>query len=118
MEETISKLMKNLDLSREEAIALIEDDKAIDKGEKLFELTAEQKKAAKAATKADSKPRSTPTKREKASDSVKLGLIELFTEVLKEQPMCNFVEIVNPEREFLFVWAGKKYKVTLSCPRK
>ncbi len=115
--ERIQNLMKRLGISEAEAKDLLEDDKAIDKGEKLFELTDEQKKAVKKVTRADSKPRSTPTKREKASDSVKLGLIELFTEVLKDQPMCNSVEIVNPEREFLFMWAGKKYKVTLSCPR-
>ena len=113
----VEKLMKNLGISREEALQVIADDKATDKGEKPFELSAEQTKAAKQATRADNKPRSAPTKKEKASDSVKLGLIELFTEVLKEQPMCNSVEIANPEREFLFMWAGKKYKVTLSCPR-
>lgn len=116
--ERIQNLMKRLGISEAEARDLLEDDKAIDKGEKLFELTAEQKQVAKQVTRADNKPRSAPTKREKVSDPVKLGLIELFTEVLKEQPMCNSVEIANPEREFLFMWAGKKYKVTLSCPRK
>ena len=58
----VEKLMKNLGISREEALQVIADDKAIDKGEKLFELSAEQKKAAKQATRADNKPRSAPTK--------------------------------------------------------
>jgi hypothetical protein len=49
----VEKLMKNLGISREEALQVIADDKAIDKGEKLFELSAEQKKAAKQATRAD-----------------------------------------------------------------
>ena len=39
--------MKTLDLTREQALQVIEDDKRIDKGEKLFELTDEQKANAK-----------------------------------------------------------------------
>ena len=48
-EELITSHMVNLKISREEAIQLIEDDKLIDKGAKLFELTEEQKKAEKEA---------------------------------------------------------------------
>ena len=40
------KHMKTLGLSREDAIQLVLDDKAIDKGEKMdFDLTPEQKKS-------------------------------------------------------------------------
>ena len=46
-ENQIKRHMKILGISREEAIQLIEDDRRIDKGEKLFELTPEQKQAAK-----------------------------------------------------------------------
>ena len=46
-ENLIAKHMKVLGITREEAIELIEDDRRIDKGEKLFELTAEQKQAEK-----------------------------------------------------------------------
>ena len=49
MEKQIEKMMKKLDLTREEAIQLIEDDKRIDKGEKLFSLSKEQEKASKEA---------------------------------------------------------------------
>ena len=49
-EKLIAEYMKTLDLSRDEAIQLIMDDKAIDKGEKLFELSTEQKKVAKKYT--------------------------------------------------------------------
>ena len=47
--EKVAKLMKNLDLTEAEAIELMEADKQIDKGAKLFELTAEQEKASKTA---------------------------------------------------------------------
>lgn len=47
MEEEILKLMTKLDISREEALEILEDDKKIDKGEKLFELSKEQEKVAK-----------------------------------------------------------------------
>ena len=39
MEERIKLIMKNLECSREEAIQVIKDDEAIDKGEKMFELS-------------------------------------------------------------------------------
>ena len=53
----IEKLMKNLGISEEEALQVLADDKAIDKGEKLFELSEEQKKVAKKMTNFDSKNR-------------------------------------------------------------
>ena len=56
----IEKLMKNLGISEEEALQVLADDKAIDKGEKLFELSEEQKKVAKKMTNFDSKNRKKP----------------------------------------------------------
>ena len=43
----VKKHMKARDIPKEEAIQLEMDDKAVDKGEKLFELSDEQKKVAK-----------------------------------------------------------------------
>lgn len=108
----------SLGLTEEEVAQVIADDKRIDKGEKLFELTDEQKKASKDARvvhTVDAYGRN--RKKEKKSDKVKAGLIELLTEVIKEQPACNSLEILNDEREFEFFWSGKKYKVVLSAPR-
>ena len=45
--ELVKHHMKVLDIPEAEAIQLVMDDKAVDKGEKLFELSAEQKKVAK-----------------------------------------------------------------------
>lgn len=118
MEKQIAKLMKNLDLTREEAMEVIEADKQIDKGAKLFELSKEQEKASKQA-------RSTGTKqptaykfntREKKADNDKQHLIHVLTGAIENEG-CE-VEITNKEREFLFMYNDKKYKVVLSAPRK
>lgn len=111
----VEKLMKNLGISREEALQVIADDKAIDKGEKLFELSAEQKKAAKQATRADNKPRSTPTKREPKVDKDKAEIMQTIDDAL-----CSLVDDVQErinDRELVFIYNEKKYKITLSCPR-
>lgn len=49
-------LMQTLGISAEEAKQLMEDDAKIDKGEKLFELSADQKKVEKKMRQADRKP--------------------------------------------------------------
>lgn len=122
MEKKIANLINVLGCSREEAIDIIESDKRIDKGENLFPLSAEQEKASRQARQADRTPTAYKLdnkdgKRSKKADEVKAGLIELLTEVIKEQPACNSLEVLNAEREFVFSWMGKKFKVVLSMPR-
>ena len=119
-EKLISKHMNLLGISREEAEQLIADDEAIDKGAKLFELTAEQEKASKQARQAERKPTvynldNTGGKRSKKEDADKATLLNaLFTAI---QPMCDTYEVTNAEREFCFTYNGTKYKVVLSAPR-
>ena len=115
MEEKIQKLMKSLNISREEAIDLIEEDKRIDRGEKLYELDPELEKGAKKARQADRK--ATTTKREKKPKPEKEEICSAMMDGLRELGVENF-EIINPEREFIFHKDGTKYKVTLACPRK
>ena len=114
MEEKIQKLMKSLNISREEAIDLIEEDKRIDKGEKLYELDPELEKGAKKARQADRKK--TEVKRERKPKPEKAEICSAMMEGLAELGVEDF-NIVNPEREFLFTHNGTKYKVTLACPR-
>lgn len=88
-------------------------DKQIDRGEKLFDLDPELEAGAKKARQADRKP--TTTKREKKADADKGFLLNvLFSAVL---PHCDTYEVSNAEREFVFTYKGKKYKVVLSAPR-
>lgn len=115
-EKTIANHMKMLGISREEAIQLIEDDKRIDKGEKLFELPDELKAGAKKARQA---PRTTGyqfTQREKKAKPEKAEICTAMMNGLKGLGVDDFT-INNPEREFIFIHNGTKYKVTLACPR-
>ena len=119
-EKLIAKHMSLLGISRAEAEQLVADDEAIDKGAKLFELTAEQEKASKQARKADRAPTvykldNTAGKRSKKEDSDKATLLNaLFTAIL---PMCDTYEVTNAEREFCFTYHERKFKVVLSAPR-
>jgi hypothetical protein len=115
-EKLIAKHMKLLGCSREEAIQLIEDDKRIDKGAKLFELDPELEKGAKKARQADRKVSTTPVKREKKAKPEKAEICSAMMDGLKSLGVDDF-NITNAEREFLFVHNGTKYKVTLACPR-
>ena len=121
-EKLIAKHMNLLKISRDEAIQLIEDDKRIDKGEKLFSLTPEQEKASKKARSAGRKPKTTvykfdTTKRKKPENKNKSDLISVITSALTEHGAEN-LELINPEREFTFTMDGTKYKIVLSIPRK
>jgi hypothetical protein len=122
LEEQIAKLMKNLDLTREEALEVIASDKAIEKGEKLFELTTEQKKAEKQArtttsTKSKVDAYGKKSAREKKVNNEKLELIEILQKALAENS-CQVTLTTNPEREFEFTKGNTKYKIVMSVPRK
>ena len=108
--------LAKLGLTDEEIKQVLADDKRIDKGEKLFELSAEQEREAKKARNAGRAPTTYKfTKRERKPDQDKADLLNiLFSAVL---PVCDTYEITNGEREFLFTYHGKKYKVVLSAPR-
>ena len=116
MENQIQKLMKSLNISREEAIDLIEEDKRIDRGEKLYELDPELEKGAKKARQAERKVSTTPAKREKKAKPEKAEICSAMMDGLRELGVEEFT-INNPEREFVFTHNGTKYKVTLACPR-
>ena len=111
--------MQSLGISREEAIQLIEDDKRIDKGEKLFELDPELAKGSKKARQA---PRKTTAynfaQKEKKAKPEKEEICGSMMEGLKNALGIEIFDIKNPEREFEFCQNGVKYKVVLSQPRK
>ena len=114
MEQQIAKLIKSLGISREEAIELMEEDKRIDRGEKLYELAPELQAGAKKARQADRKK--TEVKREKKAKPEKAEICSAMMDGLKSLGVDEFT-VNNPEREFVFTHNGTKYKVTLACPR-
>lgn len=113
MEKQIEKLMKTLNISRAEALEIIETDKRIDKGEKLFELSAELEAGAKKARQADRAKE--PVKRERKADNDKGHLIAVIAEALTAD--ADSLEVTNAEREINLVFNGRKFKVVLSAPR-
>lgn len=119
----IEKLMKNLDLSYEEAKQLLEDDKAVDKmssAEVNADLTAEQKKVIKQSCGTGTKkvaPNGKTKTVERKANQDKLDLIETLTKALAESG-CEEIEITNAEREFSFHFNEVKYKIVMSVPRK
>lgn len=106
-------MMKTLEITREEALQVIEDDKRIDKGEKLFELTGEQKANAKKATNVGTR-KATKVKREKKADNDKADIMALIINAL--EGVDNLV-VVNAEREITFEFNNRKFKIVLSAPR-
>lgn len=125
-DEMIKTLMKNLDCDEETAKDVIECDKRIDKGEKLFELPKELEKGAKKARNAGNCKGYTKANREKKIDEdkllimahIKLGLKNWFQSNSEyTYNACTKFDEINPEREMTFEYKGKKFKVVLSCPR-
>ena len=113
-EKQIEACMKNLGLTREEAIEMLEEDADIDRGAKLYELDPELEAGAKKARQAERK--ATATKREKKPKPEKAEICSAMMDGLRELGVGEF-EITNAEREFIFHKDGVKYKVTLACPR-
>lgn len=109
--------MRKLGMSGEEIADVLESDKRIDRGEKLFELDPELEKGAKKARQADRKPTTYNfQKRERKADTGKRDLISALVGAVA--PLADGeVEITNIEREFVFTVNGRKYKVVLSAPR-
>ena len=112
--------LAKLGLTDGEIKQVLADDKRIDKGEKLFELSAEQEREAKKARNVGRAPTAYKfTKRERKPDEDKKVLCQTMIEALIEAGMVDnsTLHIENIEREFLFKHNGKKYKVVLSAPR-
>ena len=118
-EKQVKNLMENLDLTREEALQVIADDNAIDHGEKLFELTAEQKAVEKKSRSTGTKTVYTFTKRERKPNETKGFLIENLAKFL-ENPELNTenVQIVNKERLISFKIGENDFEITLTQKRK
>ena len=115
MTEQVKNLMKALDITEQEALELIKDDEKIEKGEKLFELTDEQKANSKKARQTGTRTQTTPTKRERKADTDKREIIQNLDEVLTD--FCDDVKVTNPERQIDFEFNGRKFRVVLSAPR-
>ena len=112
-EKTIQLYMSKLDLSREEAEQMWQDEQE----DNLPDLTAEQKAVAKEMAQADRKKESAPRKRERKPDDDKRELIKKLKEFL-DSVADEVCKVTNPEREIEFNYNNNRYRLTLSKPRK
>ena len=109
--------LKILGLTEEDVADVLECDKRIDKGEKLFELPEELKQGAKKARMSGNTKGYTKANREKKVDTDKREIINLIAETVENLTDEGTVYINNPEREIEFVKGNRKFKIVLSCPR-
>lgn len=112
--------LMNLGMSSEEAEDVLTADDEIDKGKKLFELSAEGKEAEKkyknSGIRTVKSPYGQKVQKEKKVDNDKRIIINALAETFEN--FSGAVNVTNPERELEFVYNGRKMKITLSCPRK
>ncbi len=116
-EKRIEQLMKSLGCTREEAIEIIKDDEAIDAGEKLFELTDEQKKAAKQMTTTGTKKR-TAVKRERKVDEDKAIVMDILTDALVDNEILITKQKTEAEMDFTFRGGEYTLKIIKHRPPK
>lgn len=120
-EQLIEKNMHALRISYEEAAELVDDDLAIDRGERLdWEPTVEEEKAMRKATKivGERKKSTEPVKRERKEDVVKQDLINLIAAALKGGTDVDNVEITNKERMIAFTVGDENFEIMLTKKRK
>lgn len=113
----VQELMELLGCDEQTAKQVIADDEKIDKGEKLFEQTAEQKAISKKYRQGDRKPTVYKLdKRERKADVDKRHLIALLAATVNE---ITEVEptVTNIERQIDFEFRDRKFRIVLSAPR-
>lgn len=112
---------RELGCTDEEIRDALEYDKRIDKGDKtLGQLDGEGKQVEKSMRRAErtKTPNYTFTKRERKPDEEKRELISMFDKVVSDIADEGTVNVTNVEREIEFLLNGRRYRITLSAPRK
>lgn len=124
-EKRLASMMKTLELTREEALELMEEDTKIDRmdvSKVNDDLTPEQKQTVKKMKQADRKPTVYNWKKkvERKPNELKREIINDFYTFLCE----NWIEvretanISNPERQIDFSLNGENFSLTLVQHRK
>lgn len=106
-EAEIQKMMKKLDLSREEAIQLLQDDE----DDVSVDLTPEQQKVVKKMTQSDRKKEVVPRKRERKVDETKKRLLDFFR--IPMEGAGGHVILQKSETELEFWFEGATYNIKL-----
>jgi hypothetical protein len=112
-ESEIQKMMKSLDLTREEAIQLLQDDE----DDVTAELSPEQEKVAKSMSQADRKVETKKRGRPYVPNEDKRHLMALLEIAVGHNPDVTDWNVTNVEREATFRYKGELYRLTLAKPR-
>lgn len=123
MEEQILKMMKTLDITREEAIELINEDKEIDR-KKMSDvdddLSTDQKKSKKKYTtvKRGVNAYGKKTERVLKPDENKRMVITLLAQALEDSGQITKVSIDNPQKYISFSIGSENFEIDLKRKRK
>lgn len=118
------RIMRLLNVSAEEAEAIMQSDRAIDRGERVeFDLPPEQEKLAKKM--ANVKEHRRPTvykfdKRQRKENATKKGIIDFLHKILTENEEFAFenITITNKERQISFTIGENTFELTLVQKRQ
>lgn len=117
MTEQIAHLMKTLDCTEAEALDILQQDKAIDRGERVsFDLSKEDEKRAKKYANADTHKKPINFKpRERKPNELKEAIIAEIAQILTENVTfgAKNVEITNKNRMIAFSVGEKHFEFTL-----
>lgn len=109
---------RRLGMTEEEIAEILEEDEEVDKmkdSEVNNDLTKEQREAIKASTKEHSGKYEKTEERKAKEEQLRQ---EKATAMGALMQGCNVVEIVNPNREFVFEFEGIKYRTVIKRVRK
>ena len=117
MNKQIANLMRTLNCTEEEAIDILEQDKAIDQGKRVsFDLSPEDEKRAKKYANADTHKRPIrTTPRERKPNELKEAIITELHRILTENAQIHAekVQIANKNRQISFSIGEKSFELTL-----
>jgi DNA-directed RNA polymerase specialized sigma54-like protein len=123
MEEKILKLMKSLDITREEALELMEEDREVDRMTKMSDIdndiSEEQKKAKKkySNVKKGVNAYGKTTTRELKPDENKRLIISTIAKALEENGFEN-VEVTNIQKYITFKIGSEVFEIDLKRKRQ
>lgn len=119
MATQLERIMLNLKCSREEAEAILAEDRIIDKGGRTeFDLSPEdEKRAKKYANTGTRATTGAKTARKAPENPTKEGVIAVIARFLAENGY-NSVEITNKTRQISFKIGEDAYELTLIAKRK
>lgn len=115
----VNEYMKKYGITEAEAKVMLAEDEEIDKmsmSEINADLSAEQKKAIKDATKTTSGKKTERKPREKKVDETKQHLIEIVRSALFENEI--YCQVINDEKTIDFNLNGANYTFTLTKHRE